>query len=492
MLSKITLYLYTAKYLKFRQIIWLCRRRFWKKPQRHIANAILKLRKPRQPQYNIKFPCAHVVRGSTHCLLGRSFGCKQDIWCDFKSFSDDYIVKFSAHYLDFLNSKNLGMLEKFNLLNDYYEIADSVYLWHPYTCSRRIINISNYVCSSALEDSHLLILKSILETEYEFLLDNIEYDIDANHLLTNYCALACSESLLCLTKKYGKKYFTEFKKQFLGGLHYERSFSYHSLMINEFILACHILDEMDEVKSFFKNKNIHKLYAFLLGLESYPQFGDSFSESFLDDLDNVKKYLVPQDEVNDAWFEIGGYCFYSSSDLKIVIDGGMPSPKYQPGHAHSSTFAINIFYQGKELVTNIGTNSYTPNQIRVKQRSQASYSSPQPSGGLNLQEVWSSFRVARRRKVITSFSQNKLSITCNGITRTVEVRQKTITIEDQGVEKTQLIVRNDHNMREKFHDFDVVQKCMAYKSLSTDYAYECTKLIKLRQDQTLVMQIELE
>lgn len=453
---------------------------------------MLRLRRPRKPKYNILLPCAHEFIDGTHHVFGRKFTNELDIWTDIQVFDDEYIVKFTAHYLDFLNSKKMGLQDKLNLLCYYYEVVDSSYLWHPYTSSRRIINLANFLCSYVLSDRDLILLRNILDTEYEYLSNNIEFDIDANHLLTNYCALACSENLLSYSSNFRKKYFAEFMSQFDCGLHYERSFSYHSLMINEFLLVGHLCEEMKEVNKFFMRKDVRKLYAFLFEINSYPQFGDCFSDTFLDDLSNIKCLINLKCNIHDHWFEVGGYYFYSQNDLKVIVDGGTPSPKFQPGHCHSSTFAINVFYKDKEFVTNIGTDSYSRSRKRFQQRSQISYSSPQNPNGTNSQEVWSSFRVGRRRKVTTYCSQNILTIECMGVTRTVEIDTDTIIINDYGAEKTQLIVRDDHSMCLDLHDFDDAVKCLAYKSFSPEYAYECTKFINFSKTENSVMRIDFK
>ena len=96
----------------------------------------------------------------------------------------------------------------------------------------------------------------------------------------------------------------------------------------------------------------------------------------------------------------------------MVVDGGLPTPQHQPGHAHDSTGSFILSYHGQSIVTNGGVSTYEKNKIRNFERSRYSYSKP-----LNLgisQDVWDGFRVARRRSVkVDSFNSEVISISVN-------------------------------------------------------------------------------
>lgn len=441
----------------------------------------------------IIFPCAHEIVEKKHTILGCEFDDVDKVWSDREVFKSDYIVKFSAHYLDFLNSKKIDFHEKFLMILEYYKKSNSRYFYHSYSCSRRIINIHNFILNTRLSGYELMKLIGLLREEYHLLRGKIEYEIDANHLLTNLCALACCEHLFSSKMKYKFRYLKEFKVQFSGGLHYERSFSYHSLLVNEFLLYCVIANENNLVEEFFNKTSVTDLYGFLSDLDSYPQFGDCFSDTINDDMETIKPHKKNSVLSQNEWFEIGGYWFFVSGNLKIIVDGGRPSPSFQPGHAHSSTLSINIFFNGKEVVTNLGTNTYDNCKRRDSQRAQSSYSSPQLLNGENLQEVWSSFRVAKRRPIKFQIRKAALVLECGPVTREIRINGKSLSILDSGSESSQLIVRCDARQCIKVSGAEAIGSVNAYKSLSKSYpSIKCEVYSSLHKDQPSITEIELK
>lgn len=81
------------------------------------------------------------------------------------------------------------------------------------------------------------------------------------------------------------------------------------------------------------------------------------------------------------------------------MDIGAVGPDYLPGHAHADTLSFELSLHGKRLMVNGGTSTYEASAERVRQRGTAAHNALMIDGH-DSSEVWSSFRVARRARIV--------------------------------------------------------------------------------------------
>jgi len=99
-----------------------------------------------------------------------------------------------------------------------------------------------------------------------------------------------------------------------------------------------------------------------------------------------------------------GYIRLEANETVVIFDAAPLGPDYQPGHAHADTLSFELSHRGRRTIVNSGTSTYEEGPERLRQRGTAAHSTVVVDG-VDQSEVWSSFRVARRARVVSSLSQ---------------------------------------------------------------------------------------
>lgn len=326
---------------------------------------------------------------------------------DCVDYLDDYLVHFSFHYLDWLNT---GSHEQVLMMFRSYVVEEEYkdkWRWHPYTCSKRIISLAIFLANSKKGhesggDCDLLIGE--LESCYTHLRRNFEYHVGANHVLTNWAATVIAEAVLCpeaMAISY-ERFKKEFFSQFCSALHYERSHAYSVQLIYEAALVFQFAGRTDQLFLGALIQVAQDLSCF--EADGLTEFGDRVTEQ-TPQMPDVRKLLSrlhggsPVDESmpvrNAPVEEVLGYHILRKGCLTLVVDAGTPSPSYQPGHAHDSTGAIAVNYAGRPVIGSATTTTYERSLRRALQRSRRAYSKVLNAGVS--QQHWASFRIAKRR-----------------------------------------------------------------------------------------------
>ncbi|HEU4451559.1 MAG TPA: heparinase II/III-family protein, partial [Longimicrobium sp.] len=84
---------------------------------------------------------------------------------------------------------------------------------------------------------------------------------------------------------------------------------------------------------------------------------------------------------------------------RLVIDCGAPSPAYQPGHAHCGALGFELDLLGRPALVDSGCHGYEGDPFREYVRSTRAHNTV-AVGGREQSEVWGTFRVGRRAKVL--------------------------------------------------------------------------------------------
>lgn len=398
MISRIIQYYNTIKFLKLRQLIFQCYRRI--KPISRGKNQI-KITE-----------CKKIVldyyRHTYYNIINRDiyiFGKKvYDIERKIYTFPEDYMYQFSFNYYEFLLCDKMDSKDRDNFIKNFAnEYNGDKYFLHPYTCSKRIIALFCLYSKRDCGEEIQAIIRKQLSVDLSFLTKNIEYHIDANHLLTNYLALALGYNFTSHPRleKYVELYKREFMQQFASGSHYERSYSYAKQLLYEFTLF-HQSEGSRNIDGAF-DLFMDALDVLRLKKLTYcTRFGDNVDEQCCD-IDWLQsyasRYVKTKDLNNSANSFVqtsDDYVCFLGDKLNIAIDAGGPAPSFQPGHAHDSTGAILVSLQGGEFLTCSHTSTYANTDQRLLERSRDLYSAPLSCG--QAQQVWSAFRVAKRTK----------------------------------------------------------------------------------------------
>ena len=317
---------------------------------------------------------------------------------------------YNLVYFDFLNQKNLNIKNSLEIINDFI-LQDQKHISgnEPYTISLRNINLIKFLSSNKIYESSI---DKYIYKSYMRLIDNLEFHILGNHLLENAFSLL-----------FGSYYFNdrtfykvaenilikELDNQILDdGAHFELSPMYHCIILNRVLDSIAMLKINDKA---YSSNNIYSilqkhaipmlswLNTIVYRNNSMPHFNDSTYNiaPLVTDLFSYAKSL------NLEWGKVrlneSGYKKYSTKDIECIIDVGKIGPDYLPGHGHSDIFNFEIFYKNLPYIVDTGTSTYENNQLRLSERSTSAHNTITVNDE-NQSDVWSSFRVGRRAKII--------------------------------------------------------------------------------------------
>jgi hypothetical protein len=339
--------------------------------------------------------------------------------------------------------------------------------WHPYPTSRRLVNWA--ILLDATSDApdtaaSTPTLLSSIDQQARFLADWPERELEGNHLLANYHALAwvylhLGEHLRPETRASLRPYVDEFWEEFgrqirTDGSHEENSASYHMVVCKDALqlailarrvgkpasAACHmvlekgldwlagvLVPEGDAFRAPLVNDSVRGypcMASSLMKLGSaYFGRGDLKYLAGSDDIDDLRWWLgsseldaYAQLEPHEprelgAVFEASGYAvmrggWRADSDY-MLFDGGPIGPDHIPGHAHADTLSVIIASAGELRLVDPGVYTYRQGPWRDHFRSTMAHNTVTVDGE-NQSEIWSAFRVARRANAtIERWTENR-------------------------------------------------------------------------------------
>ena len=105
-------------------------------------------------------------------------------------------------------------------------------------------------------------------------------------------------------------------------------------------------------------------------------------------------------------FPDSGFIVLKNKDVKLIFNCSNIEPRYQPGHNHADTMSFELSFGKKRLLVNSGISEYKYGKKRLFQRGTRSHNTVEIDD-MNSSEVWSSFRVGKRAKILTKSINEK-------------------------------------------------------------------------------------
>jgi uncharacterized heparinase superfamily protein len=347
--------------------------------------------------------------------------------------------RYNLHYFDYLQHPQRSIANKSYLISDWIEHnpQGTVDAWEPYTASLRIVNWVKFFLSlpttsldripleerGAKGEFHAELKPEWLKSLYsqaQWLEQNIEYHILANHYLKNGVALFFAGAYFQgvdadrWLKKGVQILREELDEQFLAdGGHYERSPMYHSICVTDYLdvlnLARHsqgVLPPEDQ-RTFAHRmtRSLDFLSDICLPDNEIPLFNDSafgiapIPRQIFDYATKVIGYDPPvrPSGLTTHTHAASGYFVCRNDEDAIIIDCGSIGPDYQPGHAHCDTLSFELAIDGRRVIVDSGVHDYEPSQERAYARSTKAHNTVAVDGE-EQSEIWGVFRVARRAR----------------------------------------------------------------------------------------------
>lgn len=365
--------------------------------------------------------------------------------------------------------------------------------WNAYVIADRIMNWIGF-CSEYGRNTEKV--NSAIFSQAQELKDSIEFQLGANHLLSEAKALVYAGIYLQNQdlSSYGKRVLiSEAKVQFLeDGGHYERSVSYHVESLQQYF-ETYIALKICEDKEACEFVSIMELpFVFLndmIGVDGrIPLFNDAaYDYPFFDATDflsvaeliysepiNGRKgiyynrwFLIDKqnekiDWIGNSFYKSTGYIHYKflvgSEKYSFFMDVADCGPDENLGHAHADALNFLLCSENKQIFVDSGVFTYKPGKERDDCRSTKAHNTLEIDGKDNA-EVWAAFRVAKRghTKVIDYSSNENLFVKAyyDGYTKITNppVKQyRSIVINDEAIELIDEIEgKGVHSVIARFH-----------------------------------------
>ncbi len=349
---------------------------------------------------------------------------------------------YNFAYFEYINQKKISQKRSLALIKDFIDqIAFIQYAMEPYPISLRAINWIKFLTKYHIKDKRI---DDSLYAQYNILLDNLEYHILGNHILENGFSLLFGAYYFQDEKLYLKAkniIGSEIEEQILDdGGHFELSPMYHQIMLFRILDCINLLKNNNWKKQELLATLTSKAEIMLGWLDTMtyesgdiPLLNDSTNNiapttKELNEYAATLKIKTKKLELNES-----GYRKIKNERYEMIIDVGNIGPDYIPGHAHSDTFNFELYIDGKPLIVDTGLSTYERNERRTLERSTVSHNTVEIAD-TNQSEVWGSFRVARRAKIIQLKENNNIiDATHDGYMRLGALHTRKFIIQDKSI-----------------------------------------------------------
>ncbi len=332
---------------------------------------------------------------------------------------------YNLNYFDYLNQNKLLKESALVLIEDFIaNIEKSKDGLEPFPIALRGINWIKFLSSNNIKQQYI---DDSLYAQYYILMDNIEYHLLGNHLLENGFSLLFGAYYFgddILLEKAKKILFTELDEQILDdGAHFELTPMYHQIMLFRLLDCINLVSNNEKIFDekelcIFLTNKARLMLGWLVAMTykngKIPHFNDSTNEiapSSNELFLYAKKLNI---EFERTPLKESGYRRFDTSKYELIVDVGNIGPDYIPGHAHSDTFNFELVVDNKSIIVDTGISTYESNDRRKLERSTKAHNTV-VINNIDQSEVWSSFRVARRAKIIEFMeTESEVSATHDG------------------------------------------------------------------------------
>ena len=295
--------------------------------------------------------------------------------------------------------------------------------WEPYPTSLRIVNILKAWLGGLELDEKLF---SSICAQACFLSHDLEKHLLGNHYFVNLKALLFAGVIFeneGWSQIAEKGLIAEIPEQILwDGANFELSPMYHSLMLVDMLdmfnlSRCYPTKLSTELMALFE-EYIPKMLTFMEAM-AHPDGGVSFfndsakgiapTKAKIESYAETLGFVINPIDVNKSQIidnANSGYICATAAGNKLIFDAAAIGPDYIPGHAHADTLSFELSIGRQRVFVNSGTSEYGLSSKRLSQRQTAAHNTIEVDGKAST-EVWSGFRVARRAKIVSRYTERK-------------------------------------------------------------------------------------
>jgi uncharacterized heparinase superfamily protein len=312
--------------------------------------------------------------------------------------------------------------------------------WHPFVVSERLFNWIVAIHLSAPAGELGADILGSLAVQSVFVDANLESDVGGNHLLKNLKAMVAAGCFWGGAEAdrwyatYSESFSRELHRQLLSdGAHYERSPMYHALVLEDAIEVAALIRAAGRAVPERLALSIRAMVSYLprmthpdgeialfndsvLGEAPTPASLRAFAALVLDDDVQPHPLTVrqcvmsahldgpvppPGADWRPALEDDGGLVTVPILNGRgvILVDVGPACPDDLPAHAHGDIFSFELSLDGQRLIVDSGVGEYQAGLWRDYYRSTRAHNTVAVDGEDQI-ECWSSFRVARRARIL--------------------------------------------------------------------------------------------
>jgi uncharacterized heparinase superfamily protein len=310
---------------------------------------------------------------------------------------------YNLQYFDYLHDAAVPDADKRHLIGSFSRAwLDKRVMPEPYPVSLRLINWALYFSTAGTADPDM---EECFRQQADYLQQNLEFHIRANHLLENYYALVVAGLALQhegLFRKGHAGMLEQLREQTLSdGAHCECSPMYHQIILSRLLLVIALLKGSGKVDRDFTalvgvaSRMRGWMEAFRFADGSFAPVNDA-TTGIAPTYETLSAACASLDiPISDGSLGVSGYRRWNADGFEWMLDVGDIMPSYQPGHAHSDMLSLVMRHQGRDILVDTGISTYQTDARRESERCTKAHNTV-TVGDANQSQVWGSFRVGRR------------------------------------------------------------------------------------------------
>ena len=290
--------------------------------------------------------------------------------------------------------------------------------WEPYPTSLRIVNwFKWHLAGNALSDK----AQHSLAVQARWLRKKLEIHLLGNHLWANAKALVFAGAHFSGTEadQWRDKGLglirRELDEQILAdGGHFERSPMYHAIVLEDVLDLIQLSTAFPDLFGADDREHWRSVATRMLSWLAVMTHPDGRIALFNDaafgiapEFHSLQQHAQlmgiecdPHNAASIIALKESGYVRLQNYSAVLIADVGEIGPDYLPGHAHADTLSFELSVHGERVIVDAGTSRYDAGPDRLWQRSTAAHNSIEIDNQSS-SEVWSSFRVGRRARVVS-------------------------------------------------------------------------------------------
>lgn len=328
---------------------------------------------------------------------------------DWKFQGHGKLWNYNLQYFSYLLDEGIPVDERLKLLRDFSDqLLVSAIPLEPYPVSLRVVNTLLFHSRNPITDAIIL---EALQKQIDYLANNLEYHLLANHLLENAFSLVIASVYLSDQPLYISSYrllIDQLNEQILtDGGHYECSVMYQSILLSKLLLCIEAARNAIWVAS-SELSILEEKAARMLGWINAYSFPDGTWALMNDAAEKIAPTtaslheaasllnIVPAEvELSDS-----GFRKMKGTNWELLIKTGAVQPAYQPGHVHADVSSYCLWHKGQHIIVDPGISTYAISERRNIERGTNAHNTVSING-YNQSDVWGGFRVGKRVRVIS-------------------------------------------------------------------------------------------